>query len=1159
MNTLSISCRHAVTSMGQGLKRLIHKLFVEPSWSVKTCYLLIVVGILCYGYTWINSNFTVPLNGDYNMQEMTFLFNGYDDWHQFFKTGNFPQWDRSVFIGIDNIGGNSFYYLFDPFLLIMLPFPRSWLLQLQGLEFVLKMVLAGMFFYWYLGEFKLSPRVRMIGALTFGFSGYGFSYLWFHFIDSCAFLPLVFLGVERLIQRKDPRILCIAYFVNAMTSYFFFVVFMFGGFFYWCFRYLQDIFRRKKDENWAILGVSFIAFLVSVFLGLFTLLPGMVVATSMPRVTSATWLSNILDATTIQAKIKALLTYSYSFTQLTPLYNFLFMPNSCFSSNIMSVYWYDNFSASIYATTPMLLIFFVGLINSFRQKKISHIIGFLLTLVLVFTPIGFYLFSGFTVGYARYFIIPTAWLVAYDCITLEQRRKMPRSYLDLAFVMVMAIDIAACLLDIWFINTHSYTGWFNNSDWDNRIAEIPLSMLWCLVCYLILRPFFHKKQFHALFTGLCALDIIVMANVVISFWGTVDMTTYMGGTASVDEETQIVEMLKDSENGQDYYRIKNESQTPAYINLNLREGYEGLGAFHSVYAYAAQDFIDRSRLPYYYHDWEMSSENRRYNLETFLGTKYYLVKKQSTNFGANSVPKYDYDIPLGYVNVLNLTDEEKASLGVNYSDKLLDYLASSDCNRSLYVNLYYVDLGFSFDTVINEDWLYYPYGDNGDWNRYEDVNEYPLLRYAMLENSDYQDFYSAKKLNAGTFVANGVSYTQQASTSSNKLGLSNQFLTDLVTVSPYEEGKTAPIEHLTGASRLKATVYSAKRVATSESPVYGDYVYAVVDGKNIFYDDTMVFDSSSNTKVLIPTLAQWRKDNPLLEANGVYPADTKYDYYTHLDDDGKTVSNAGKVTYFSKVVYTPVTTTTDSLGKVTTTPTTVCAKADPSDPTSGCYLSIDDTNNITWRLYDKDNKPIASAKHPYCSYKHAHGYYTDRPVATIIGIVQSGSLADPTSLRAPSIYVERHSDYVAAVNTLKKYQPTITYRSDDRIDFSTTTEQDRFMVLNYPNAKGWKVVENITSTSGKTTQSEVKTYTADGGFIGFITLSGTHSYSLIYESPYFKLGGAVTALGALITLAFLAYYGMKDKEARMEDKGTLKTVLKAELQKEAWQQDDYEK
>jgi hypothetical protein len=763
------------------------------------------------------------------------------------------------------------------------------------------------------------------------------------------------------------------------------------------------------------------------------------------------------------------------------------------------------------------------------------------------------------VGYARYFIIPTAWLVAYDCITLEQRRKMPRSYLDLAFVMVMAIDIAACLLDIWFINTHSYTGWFNNSDWDNRIAEIPLSMLWCLVCYLILRPFFHKKQFHALFTGLCALDIIVMANVVISFWGTVDMTTYMGGTASVDEETQIVEMLKDSENGQDYYRIKNESQTPAYINLNLREGYEGLGAFHSVYAYAAQDFIDRSRLPYYYHDWEMSSENRRYNLETFLGTKYYLVKKQSTNFGANSVPKYDYDIPLGYVNVLNLTDEEKASLGVNYSDKLLDYLASSDCNRSLYVNLYYVDLGFSFDTVINEDWLYYPYGDNGDWNRYEDVNEYPLLRYAMLENSDYQDFYSAKKLNAGTFVANGVSYTQQASTSSNKLGLSNQFLTDLVTVSPYEEGKTAPIEHLTGATRLKATVYSAKRVATSESPVYGDYVYAVVDGKNIFYDDTMVFDSSSNTKVLIPTLAQWRKDNPLLEANGVYPADTKYDYYTHLDDDGKTVSNAGKVTYFSKVVYTPVTTTTDSLGKVTTTPTTVCAKADPSDPTSGCYLSIDDTNNITWRLYDKDNKPIASAKHPYCSYKHAHGYYTDRPVATIIGIVQSGSLADPTSLRAPSIYVERHSDYVAAVNTLKKYQPTITYRSDDRIDFSTTTEQDRFMVLNYPNAKGWKVVENITSTSGKTTQSEVKTYTADGGFIGFITLSGTHSYSLIYESPYFKLGGAVTALGALITLAFLAYYGMKDKEARMEDKGTLKTVLKAELQKEAWQQDDYEK
>ena len=139
-------------SMKEKAKNLYHA-FRNPGDKMKCFYLLFIVANLCFIYTWLNHSFTVPLSGDYSLQEMTFIFNGYDDWHYFFRTGEFPQWDRSVFLGIDNIGGNSFYYLFDPFVLILLPFPRDWLLVLQGLEFVPKMVLAGMFFYWYLGSF----------------------------------------------------------------------------------------------------------------------------------------------------------------------------------------------------------------------------------------------------------------------------------------------------------------------------------------------------------------------------------------------------------------------------------------------------------------------------------------------------------------------------------------------------------------------------------------------------------------------------------------------------------------------------------------------------------------------------------------------------------------------------------------------------------------------------------------------------------------------------------------------------------------------------------------------------------------------------------------------------------------------------------------------
>ena len=141
----AFSLTHSAYEWLKSKPKQIVKAFKEPSDAMRCFYILTIVAICCFAYTWLNNGFTVPLSGDYSLQEMTFLFNGYDDWHYFFRTGVFPAWDRSVFLGMDNVGGNSFYYLFDPFFLILLPFPRDWLLVLQGLEFVPKMVLAGMF------------------------------------------------------------------------------------------------------------------------------------------------------------------------------------------------------------------------------------------------------------------------------------------------------------------------------------------------------------------------------------------------------------------------------------------------------------------------------------------------------------------------------------------------------------------------------------------------------------------------------------------------------------------------------------------------------------------------------------------------------------------------------------------------------------------------------------------------------------------------------------------------------------------------------------------------------------------------------------------------------------------------------------------------------
>ena len=1132
--------------LGQYLK----KTFLKPSEAMKTFYVLFAVAFACFIYTFVTQQCTIPLGGDYSIQEMTFLFNGYDDWHTYFKTGNFPTWDRSTFLGIDNVGGNSFYYLFDPFVLIMLPFPRDWLLPIQGLEFILKMVMAGMFFYWYLGDIKVfSPKVRRVGALAFAFSGYSFTYLWFHFLSSVAFLPLIFLGLERIIQRKDPRIFFVGFFLTAMTSYFFFVVYMFGAFFYAVFRFLQTIKERNFDENWAVLGLGIFSFVVAVLLGAFTLLPGMTTATSMPRVTNTSYLQSILDAEGLQAKLDAMFSFTTNtlHNQVTPLLNFLFMADDCYSSNLLNVYWYDNMAAGLYATTPMLLLFFVSFIDAIRRKKWSYLLGMAFVLFLVFTPVGFYLFSGFTVGYARYFILPISWMIVFDCQALEHRREIPRTDLDISFAITAGLQIAATLLMVYEVKLQP-THFNANTYWDIRMVLIVGCLAWLAICYFVMRPFFHKKPFTKVMLILCSIDIITMANVTIYNHG----LSKISQVSSIGEETKIVELLKENENNEDYYRIYNPTADRNNINISFREGYAGLGAFHSVYAFDAQDFLDRSRIPYSYHNWSMGVHNRRYNMETFIGTKYYIVgriKKEDLN--TLSTPKAypyrkengytvyasDYDIPYGYVDILDLNEEQREKLGVSYTQKTLDYLASDNCTKSVYVNTNFIDTFFPFDQMINATWLAtnLTSKDEDDapyYNAYEDQNEYPLLRAAMLDDEDYQKFFKDKKYQTGSFTMNDKTVLYNQTTLASQ---SSSFRSSMLTSGKYVKGVSAPIELYqytrSGVdNKLKLTVYRAQWPDTKEAPT-GAYAACSVDDPN---------DKSC--------LDEYYKEHKWEYVNGIRPAD-EVKVYEPINGD----SFSESVLYNSKILIEAY----NSAGEKTL----ICPDANPNDPSTGAYISIFENNNIEWRFFDQNDVLISFARHSFSEYKQAHGYYVDRPVSKILGIVKAGNKTTPVRIKSPMLFVQRNSDYQQAIDNLKKEPVEITKRSETKIEFTTHFTTDKFVVTNYPKAAGWKVKEvkqKLTDEKEETVYEDVDIYKAQGGFVGFEGKKGEHSYIMEYESPRLKLGCMATLLGLFISFLCFIFFGRRNKKEHLyEDTVSLHFVNEKEKIKEQYEYDNF--
>ena len=68
---------------------------------------VIAIFFFIYPLFYLN-NLQFPLGGDFTQQQIPFTPNGYDDWWNFLKTGQFPLWDSNTFLGANNIGSNAF-------------------------------------------------------------------------------------------------------------------------------------------------------------------------------------------------------------------------------------------------------------------------------------------------------------------------------------------------------------------------------------------------------------------------------------------------------------------------------------------------------------------------------------------------------------------------------------------------------------------------------------------------------------------------------------------------------------------------------------------------------------------------------------------------------------------------------------------------------------------------------------------------------------------------------------------------------------------------------------------------------------------------------------------------------------------------------------------
>lgn len=1082
--------------------KIFNKMKKNNYWQV--AFWSFIIAFLSYAYVLFTESFTLPISGDFNLQGMTFIYNGYDDWHYFFRTGIFPEWDTSGLIGVSNIDAYSFYYLFDPFFLLLLIFPRSFLLQAQALIMILKLVLAAVFCYGYLTSFKMSKTTRKFCSLAYAFCGWGWFYLWFfHFQEVITFLPLMLWGIEKIFSKKDARLFIVSCFLMGCTNYQFFAIFLICSFVYAICKYIKEFFKRGWKNNLLVISLGFVAFVLGIGLVSFIILPNYVFIQQMPRISNTTYLSNLLDAETFMDKLRLIFYWgdNDSYKHLYPLAGLLYMNTGSFSTTLFNGSGYDNAGINLFFYTPLILMIFPSLFDAIKKKQYSHVIFFVIGVISVEAPFFYYLSGLFANAYARYQLFPILMMILLVSLHFDSIKKMPRWYLDVSFALIAVLFICTTYYSLR-MNKKINPSYYNLKPAGNLFLPLIIfQSIWYFLVYLFLRFRNNAKTFKKEILYLVCFEAVVMGNISMQAQTYISYSNSLyGGHQNTKEQTKIVSELNKVDS--DLFRIFNTQAGRSQPNLAMVEGYNGLALFSSTYNYDSTDLFNWSRISYS-GGWTFGIHEKRANLDTLLGVKYYLVRKDDNN------------IPFNYVKV-----SEDSEFNDSKYDKLKQAIKNS--NFELYKNKNFINLGFGYDSYLTSDMM----TNSSDSN----FNEYNYLKSLIVdetyynENKDqFNDFNKANKLNMPTTYSykTAVYYSNWDTTSQGG---------KIRTLSPNYSDNDVNIwikEYVNsngGINNFPSDMENTSGGFLPKTKII-DYANYLLKKKNNQTPTSEELASKEEYDGEIDSTIYGRKSYI-----GTYPADT----YT----PSSTTNYNTNLSYNSKFVI--------FIDKNYLTP---FAFTNSADENNKLYVSLQSKfgYNIDFAFYGRNPNYLTSENDKYPNYldketnpwptygfklithdqhmqnnydksgdwKYSRGFYVDEPVYLIVGTLKetlgnknNSSQNTNVSIRVDSIDYQTESAFNSDIEKLKENSlQNVNIVNVNKYTFSSNYNEKKLVLLNVAYDKGWSLskIENDKEVP-------IEYFKGQGGLISFIAEKGNVNYQLTYSTPKLDTGIKLTSI-----------------------------------------------
>lgn len=281
-----------------------------------------------------------------------------------------PMVDFRVGMGFDVITTLSYYAIGDPLSLLLVFANSENMEEFYRFLILFRFYLAGGSFLLYCFYRKKDGFASVMGALIYVFCGYMFYAGPRHpcFINPMIYLPLLFMGVEQVLKKKNPFGFIFMVFISALSNFYFLYMLTILMFVYAIIRFFYTYKEPEKPAGqqffFTLLRAGFY-YLLGIAQAAFFLLPVVGSFMNNGRISSGSQVN--------------LLHYSKGY--------YVLMANSFLAPNIYTGYW-TNLTYAAFAAIGLLIIFRS---NKYKELRIAFILA---TISLMIPAIGYFM-NGF--------------------------------------------------------------------------------------------------------------------------------------------------------------------------------------------------------------------------------------------------------------------------------------------------------------------------------------------------------------------------------------------------------------------------------------------------------------------------------------------------------------------------------------------------------------------------------------------------------------------------------------------------------------------------------------------------------------------------------------------------------------------------------------------